>query len=243
MTDSPNPGFQSAFPHGPIQEIFPDVYLVEGSIRMAPMTRISRNMVIVRRDMELTLVNPVRLSSEGIAALNALGRVKHLVRLGMFHGIDDLYYKESFEATFWTQANSDHYADPAPDRIMAEGGELPIEDAELFEFRSSLKPESALLLKCNGGILVTCDAIQHYANWDRHSLLARAMMGFMGFSKDTLVGPIWKKVMTPEGASLEQDFNRILELDFKHLVSAHGSLRRDDAHEAVSRAVRRSFSA
>ena len=67
------------------------------------------------------------------------------------------------------------------------------------------------------------------------------MMPFMGFTLDTLIGPMWLKFQTPEGGSLEPDFRRLLELDFQHLVSAHGQLRRDTAKAGVTEAVNKVF--
>ena len=66
-------------------------------------------------------------------------------------------------------------------------------------------------------------------------------MPLIGFPKTTLVGPIWLKMMTPAGGSLETEFRRLLELEFDSLLSAHGSLLRGGAHEAVAQAVDRAF--
>ena len=203
--------------------------------------QLNRNMVVIRRDTALTLIGPVRLSGEGEAALKELGSVQNIVRLGVFHGMDDAYYKHSFRACFWCQEKSSRYPDPEPDRYLEEGGELPLADAELFVFHLTRMPECALVLKQYGGILITCDGVQHYGNWKGINLPARLVMRLAGFRQDTLVGPFWKKMMTPQGGSLEPDFRRLLDVNFRHLVSAHGTLRRDDAHEAVAAAVARSY--
>jgi len=47
--------------------------------------------------------------------------------------------------------------------------------------------------------------------------------------------------MTPKGISLKPDFQRLLRLDFKHLIGAHGRLARTRAHEQVEAEVRRVF--
>ena len=87
--------------HGPIEEITNDVFWVQGSIQLAPGIRLMRNMVIVRSGEELTLVSPVRLSPGGEAELKRLGTVRHVVKIGFFHGVDDAYYRERFSATYW----------------------------------------------------------------------------------------------------------------------------------------------
>ncbi len=66
-------------------------------------------------------------------------------------------------------------------------------------------------------------------------------MPWVGFPKTTLLGPIWLALMTPEGGSLESEFERLLRLDFDRLLSAHGSLLASGAKQAVARAVERAF--
>ena len=68
------------------------------------------------------------------------------------------------------------------------------------------------------------------------------MMPRIGFPKSTIVGPIWLKMMTPEGASLELEFRRLLKLKFDQLFAAHGTFLEKDAHEAVRTAVKNTFS-
>ncbi len=66
-------------------------------------------------------------------------------------------------------------------------------------------------------------------------------MRWMGFSLTTLVGPLWLKYMTREGGSLRPDFERLLELDFDCLLTAHGTPLRTGAKQAVAQAVERAF--
>ena len=233
--------YAAVTPHDPIEEVLPDVFMVRGSVRMNPLMRITRNMVIIRHEGELTLVDPIRLEAEGERALRALGSVKRILRLGPLHGLDDLYYVNEFQAELWAQGPSTTYPEPELDRRLAAASELPFPDAELFCFEGTSQPESALLIRKSGGLLLTCDAIQHYGDYRHNTLLARLAMPFIGFPKTTLVGPIWLKMMTPAGGSLESEFRRLLELEFDSLLSAHGSLLRGGAHDAVAKAVDRAF--
>jgi len=226
-----------AMPHGPLREIAPDLFLAPGTFDVAPLMRVSRNMVIVRSGQDLTLVNPVRLSPEGEAELEALGTVRHAMRLGVLHGVDDPYTVERFGAEFWCQAESTRHRKPVPDHELTEGGALPLPDAELFVFRETKKPECALLLHRGDGVLLTCDALQHYGTFERHSLVARLTMPLMGFRKTLLIGPLWLKFMTPEGGSLRPDYERLLELPFDALISAHGTPLMNGAKTATRAAV------
>lgn len=228
-------------PHDPIEEIGPDLFMVRGSVRMNRLIRITRNMAIIRHGEELCLVNPIRLREAEENKLRDLGRVRNIVRLGPFHGLDDPYYVDRFEAPLWAPGKSEAYPEPQIDHVLRPGGELPVSDAELFRFEGTVQPEAALLVRRGKHTLLTCDAIQHYGDYRHNNLLARCMLPFLGFPKTTVVGPIWLKVMTPQGASLEGEFRRLLELEFERLLSAHGSLLRGGARAAVSAAVDRAF--
>ena len=111
-----------------------------------------------------------------------------------------------------------------------------------MRFQGLLQSESVLLVDKGEGLLLTCDAIQHYGDYLHNTLLAKFMMPFIGFPKTTIIGPIWLKLMTPEGASLESEFTRLLELPFDGLLSAHGSFLSTGAHQAVEAAFNKIFS-
>lgn len=97
-------------------------------------------MVVLRQDGDLTLVNRVRLDGDGEAALTALGTVRHAVRLGAFHGMDDAYVVDHLGAEFWCQAGSDRFPRPVPTHAFDEGVDLPIGDASAFVFRHARLP-------------------------------------------------------------------------------------------------------
>lgn len=229
------------YPHGKVEEITDDVFMVRGSIKMNAFVRITRNMGIIREGSELTLINPIRLNAEVEAQLKALGEVTNIIRLGPFHGVDDPYYIDCFKAQFWCQPGGTAYTEPPIDVELSAGSVLPFFDAEIFEFTGTLQPECALLLKKEGGVLFTCDAIQHYGDYSYNNLIAKIMLPRMGFPKTTIVGPFWLKLMTPEGGNLESEFRRLLQLEFDKLLSGHGTLIESGAHAAVEQAVNRAF--
>ena len=47
------------YPHGDIEPIGTDIFMVRGSIKLNPFMRISRNMGIVCEESEITLINPM----------------------------------------------------------------------------------------------------------------------------------------------------------------------------------------
>ena len=237
--------FAPAYPHDPIEPLEPDVFLVRGSIPLNPLMRISRNMVIVRHEGELSLVDPIRLGAEEEKRLDELGQVKRILRLGPMHGLDDPYYIDRYGAELWAPGSSEAYPEPKPDLVFDESTPAPFPNARFFCFVGTQQAEAALLLSRaprEGGLLVTCDSIQHYGDYRHNTLLARLLMPFIGFPKTTILGPIWVKLMTPEGGSLESEFRRLLELDFDRLVSAHGSVLAENAQDACRVAIDRKFS-
>ena len=230
------------YPHGDIEEIGTDTFMVRGSIKLNPLMRITRNMGIIKEENELTLINPIRLNRKTEKKLKSLGEVRNIIRLGAFHGVDDPYYVDNFKAQFWCQPGGTTYTEPVVDIEIGMGGLTPVHECEFFHFEGTTQPECALLLKRDGGILFTCDAIQHYGDYSYNNWLAKIVMPRIGFPKTTIIGPIWLKLMTPEGGSLESEFQRLLQLEFKSHLSAHGTFLTQGAHEAVEKATSAAFS-
>lgn len=197
-------------------------------------------MVILRQGGDLTLVNSVRLSPAGEAALEKLGQVKHLVRLGYYHGVDDAYYKHKFGATFWCQSGSINTPEPPVDEVISGGTSFPDSRAQVFTFDLTKTPEAALFIEENK-LLITCDSLQHYKSRQGFSIMARIMMPMMGFGKGVIIGPLWLKAMTKEGGSLESDFRRLVDLPFQTLISGHGELCKGSAHDQAVSAVNKTF--
>ncbi|NNL84912.1 MAG: hypothetical protein HKP27_04625 [Myxococcales bacterium] len=229
------------YPHDPPEQIAEDVFMVRGSIRMNPLLRITRNMGIVRRDRELTLINPIRLSEEGYGQLAKLGSVQRLIRLGPFHGVDDAYTVRRFSAPLMAPGPSSAHPLPEGTLPLSPDVPLPFPHASLFSFRGTKEAECALLLQRDTPLLLTCDAIQHYGDYRHNNLPARILLPWVGFPKTTLVGPIWLKVMTLKGESLRGEFERLLAHDFDALLAGHGSFLASGAKEAVAAAVERAF--
>jgi len=237
--------YPAPLPHGHIVQLLPDFYVVKGTARIAPGITVNRNMGIVRTGDDLLLVNPVRLRRREEERLCDLGRVRQAVRLGYYHGCDDLYYRDRFNAFFWRQPHSDHYPLPPADETLSDGGPCPVAGGRVFEFSNSNVPEAALLVPLSGGLLLTCDALQYWAGWDSCSWAGKWLLRFSGVHRGMQVSSAWRRRATPlqEDSQrwLAADFERLLQLPFIHLLGAHGDFCADRAHELVERAVASSF--
>lgn len=227
--------------HDALKQLFPGVYFLQGSIQMKPGVRINRNMVVLAHEGELTLINSVRLNDEGLAALDQLGKVTALVRLGDFHGIDDAFYLERYQCDLWGQQGSRVYKRVPPTRFFADGDAGPVPHARYFTFSAVTCPEAALLLTSHG-LLITTDSLQYYGKQLRHfSLPAKMAFPFLGFHRGLNIGPMWLKGVTPEGASLTSDFERLATLEFDALVGAHGEPLMTGAKAALLKELTKVF--
>ncbi len=148
--------------HGAIHEVFPDVFYVQGAHRaefFGSIWQFSKNMTIVREGKELTLFNSVKLTPTGLAALDALGKVTNVVRLGDMHGCDDAFYTNHYGAKYWAAPGMKIPADIKQVNVLADDN-LPLKHSSVFFFQTTSRPEAILRLDRDGGILVACDALQ-----------------------------------------------------------------------------------
>lgn len=224
---TPRP-FPPARPHGELREVFPDVFVVTGSIPVRGM-QISRNMTVLRDSDGLVLVNTVRLNEAGLAALDALGPVRHILRIGGWHGSDDAFYKDRygcpvssvkgqryFEGSSAEKGNtyfaSDHQIDGADP--------LPIPGASLYVVNTT-PPEAILRIPAGGGTLITADALMHWPHADEYfNFFARVGMWLAGFLKPYTMMPPWVDGYEPDHGEIAG----ILELGFDNVLPGHGEL-------------------
>src|SRR5262245_30842796 len=110
-----------AWPHGSLRELFPDLFFVIGTNKVHHAgvdLQTSRTMLVVREAGVLTLINTVRLDPSGLEALEALGKVQHVLRLGAFHGRDDPFYRDRYGAQLWALPGSSHADGREADRLL-----------------------------------------------------------------------------------------------------------------------------
>ena len=232
--------YADATPQDPIIEIFPQVYLLRGSIKIAPFLQMNRNMLIVKQGQELTLINAVRLNDEGLKQLAELGNVKHLIRLGDFHGLDDQFYLDQFQPTFWSQEQHVLYPGLKPNQVIDQTTISPVANSQFFIFESAQYPESALLLK-DHQLLITTDSIQYWNDWKYMTFLSKFFLYLMGFRLKLFIGGPWLKKVSAENNSLKPDFEKLLQLDFVHLVAAHGNVLKNTAKVELSNVIQEIF--
>jgi hypothetical protein len=224
---------------GTLQQVFDDVWWAWGTTRFLPGATFPRNMTIVREGDELVVVHPVMMPPAEQSKLEALGKIAHVVRLGDFHGMDDALYVEKYGAKLWAPRGATPREGVRVDHEMVEGGPTPFSDGTLYCFDVAPFPECVIHLKRHGGLLLTCDSVQ---NWETMpagvSFAGKLMAKGMGFGGRACIGPGWRKQCEPKsGENFGPKFRKLLGLEFRHFVSAHGPPVKDTAKDDLRSAV------
>jgi hypothetical protein len=205
--------------HGELREVLPDIFFVTGTFKASGLVKFGRNMTVVRHGGELAIVNSVRLDDAGLAALDKLGKVTNIIRLAAFHGMDDPFYAERYDAKVWT-VKGQTYGNGFKQHHEADANTtLPIPGAKLYVFDTKV-PEGLLVLAEHGGTIVSGDCLQNWAKPDENcSFVARIAMRPMGFIKAHNIGPMWLKNAKPP----KEQMRGILDLTFANVMPAHGA--------------------
>mmetsp|Transcript_4537 Transcript_4537/g.5090 ORF Transcript_4537/g.5090 Transcript_4537/m.5090 type:complete len:239 (+) Transcript_4537:348-1064(+) len=228
-------------PHDPIVQLpgVEDVYYVHGDHYYMPIMKMNRNMVIIKEGSDLSLINPIKLTTEGEEELLKLGTIKRIIRLGFWHGSDDEYYKKTFNVPLWAPGASTVYPDIEIDVKFTEDDELfPGSKTVIFDKDLKLGAEAVFTYK---GVLFTCDCIQYHSSYTRCNLMGKMMLPMLGLKGLVIANPWMEATQLPEGKSVKPDFERIMELDFDQFISAHGHCYERGAKDAVRAAIDTQF--
>ena len=221
-------------PHGLLEQVFDDIWLVRGGWPMpVPFKpRISRSMTVVR-DAEtgnLTLINSMRLSEQGLAHLESLGPIKHVIRLASMHGADDGFYRQRYSARVWALRGTVYSrgltADVDEDSSYFEPDEwydvttpLPSTGAEVHVMDSPKLREASILLPRDGGILLSGDFFHNTPRPDEHTnTVAAVAMRAFGLTRPCNLGVGWVMMCKPSA----KDLRGLLDISFEHVLPIHG---------------------
>ena len=233
--------FPAAMPHGEIRELYPDVFFVTGTMRaelMGSNWQFSRNMIIVREGSDLTLVNTVRLDEDGLKALDELGTVKNIMRIGDLHGLDDAFYLARHSPDYWGLPGMTQKGGVAPDKFLTQDGKRPLNDCSVFTFQTTNRPECVLRLDREGGIMLACDALQNWVASDKYfDEPSEKLMNEMGFFTKANCGVLWMKVNEPK----PDDFLRLRDVSYEHALCGHGEPLQGGADAFYSSSFSRLF--
>ncbi len=233
--------YSPAWPHGDLKEVFPNIFFVMGTnitTHEGVALQHSCNMIVVKHENALTLINTVRLNDKGLAALDKLGQVANVVRIGAFHGRHDAFYLDRYQAKLWALKGVKHENKKSTDIELIPGGKMPFPNCSLFVFETSTQPEAILHVNTDGGILITCDSVKNWTVVDEFfSEETGKLYEKLGFLGVATISKIWQQACHIQA----QDFARLKLLKFKHLLSAHGEPLLNDAYEKLCSTIKQEF--
>jgi hypothetical protein len=223
-----------------LQEILPNVFTLRGFSRFAPGFRITKTMTIVKHGAELTLINSAIPDADDLEALDKLGKVRHVMRIGTSHGLDDPFFIDRYKPTYWTTKNVRHRGDKSPDQHLTTGDNLPFAGKSMV-FEKGLHHEAAVVVDVDGGLLVTCDSLMAWRDTKECSLIGKIAVNRLGFLKAPVaIGPIWLKQLSADGKhDLRSDFERLLDMSFTRLIGGHGVMYEGDTKDQIRAAIAR----
>ena len=231
--------FPPQLPHGDFREILPDVFFLTGQIVIGAdkTSRHSRNMIVIRDGPFLALVNTIRLDSARLAALDALGTVNNIVKLGAFHGRDDAFYIDRYGADLWAPPGMTYSRGEKTTHLLTDGQAGPNPDATAFVLDTPKLSEAILHLERHGGVLIACDSFQNTLPPDEDFNYVATETESWSSVKKAEIAQGWRNFAEPK----PKDFAPLEELKFRHLLCAHGKPLLDEAHNAVSASIAELF--
>lgn len=220
----------------------PEIWVVRGDFVMKGLFRLPVTMTIIRcPDGGLMLVNAIRVPEEVEKEILALGKVRHVVKLGQFHGYADAYYClcRKFESPkLWTLPGGTTAPGIEADRIMDGDANLPYPGASLYVLEPLPYKEAVMYIPHpRGDVLLVCDCLGKITPEEIHGFLSRILwwkLGFFQNGEHVMPPAIWIKDIS-DGCSLEHVpgwFQDIFHREFRYLFMAHGAPVVDlDSHE------------
>ncbi|MBA2710310.1 MAG: hypothetical protein H0U57_06955 [Tatlockia sp.] len=207
--------------HSQIREVQPNIFFVTGINIYFDDKGVeqqhSRNMIIIREKTNLSLINTVRLTEEGLQELEKLGKIVNVVRIGAFHDRDDDFYCNRYQAKLWALPGMKHKNNRQTDIELTPNGTMPFSNSSLVIFKTSIVSEGIFII--NEDVIVSCDSIKNWENPDpffsETTANAYEKAGFFGKAK---VSKIWREHCQVQLS----DFMQLKDFNFKHLLSAHG---------------------
>lgn len=228
-----------------------NLFIVRSLFPMQPIPyfmKLPITMTIARDDSgDLTLFNAFRVPEDVENQILALGQLRHVVKLGQFHGAADAYYCRSPKFSspdYWAAPGATLSPGLDVTRELKPGGPLPIEGAQLYNLDGLPFVENVITVPVPGrrNALIACDALMHLADTSGAPILARLMMNMFGFTCELNApqpAPIWlmKAVSICGKEAVIKWFSDIVAMDWDTVVCAHGTAVVDCSHEKVTEAV------
>lgn len=110
---------------------------------------------------------------------------------------------------------------------------------QVYPFLTSKFPKAVLYIDEHDGILLSCDSIKNWIQKDEFFSDETANLYHnLGFFGKASIAKVWLDATQTK----KTDFEKILELSFQHLLSAHGEPLFDGAKHMLALSLKNTFS-
>lgn len=224
---SKNKKYFRLLPHGPIQQVLPNIFAVVGSMRLFGLFQYSRVMTVLNDNGKLALINPVRVDDSTLNELSKLGSIDYVFKIGQLHNVDLKFYMDQFSPELWANKGDPSISAYEQVNYFDDVNELPILNAKVKPLKGSKIKESILVTPADGGCLHSCDAFVNMGDDPMHNWLTKNLSKFL--PNPTYIGPNWHKIAKPP----ESEMRSVNDFDFKNFIPAHGDPILGDAKEKL----------
>jgi len=229
MAKTPRPWIVT--PHGPVEQLEDNLWVVESTVPGTPM---GRRMAIIRRsDGKLIFYQAVPLDDATLAKVKQLGTPAYLIVPHDNHGMDAPAFAQKLGVKIYgPKANEAKLR--AKFDLSGTIEELPADPSVTFEPMAGTKTgEPVAIVKSGGGRVSLVFADAYMATPSEGLALPLRVMGFGGGPK---VAPVFKWFFVRDRRALKTHLERLAATPgLAHLVPCHGRVESAQAAATLKR--------
>jgi hypothetical protein len=229
MPKSPRPWIVT--PHGPIQKLEDNLWLIESNVPGTPMKR--RMAIIKRSDGKLLFYQAVPVDDAALAEITAWGKPAYLVVPHSQHGMDATPFAAKLGVKIYGP-RKDEAKLRAKFDLAGVIEDIPADPSVSMEAAEGVKNgEPVAIVRSAGGRVSLIFADAYMATPSEGLALPLRVLGFGGGPK---VAPIFKLFFLKDKNALRNQFQRLADTPgLTHLIPCHGLVESRDASGTLKR--------
>jgi hypothetical protein len=226
----------TVLPHGPLEKLEPNLWAVEGSVRM-PAGELPRRMCIARLgDGRLFLMNGIPLREEAMREVEAFGKPSFLLVPNGFHRLDIAAFKQRYPELriLAGEGSRKRVEEKAP--VYGGWNEAPRDPDVSVESLGGTKVDEAVVSVRSGGRVSLCFFGDALMNIPHRPGLGGLLFRLLGVTGGPRVTAIARRFIVGDRAVFREHLVRLAaRAGLQRLVPCHGGIVRDDAPGVLRR--------
>lgn len=227
----------TVLPHGPLQKLEANLWVVDGTIRM-PVGELSRRMCIARLgDGRLLFMNAVPLAEEAMREVEAFGKPSFLLVPNGYHRLDIAAFKQRYPELRVLAGEGSRKR--VEEKVPVDGGwnEAPRDQDVTVESLGGTKVDEAVVSVRSGGRVSLCFFGDALMNIPHRPGLGGFLFRLLGVTGGPRVTSIARRFIVGDRSVLREHLLRLAgRTGLRRLIPCHGGVVEDDA-PAVLRTV------